>query len=171
MNQVDEIKLIKCIASGGSFQLLYSMLPPLNVPYDTSSTMLRTLLMTAFNFEDVNVAYSAGQKACSFSTDTAQNVITLTFEVDHGDLPAFRVVTTTLTGTPLVTFGENGGTIDGFMSQTGTKENAVCSNKGYCNSDDGTCQCTNGFGSSDGRGSYGSRNDCGYMMKKVLLNQ
>lgn len=171
MYQVDEIKLIKCIASGGYFQLLYRMLPPLSVPFDTSPTVLRTLLMTAFGFEDVDVEYSTGQKACSLSTDTTQNVITLTFEVDHGDLPAFRVITTSLTGTPSVIFGENGGTIDGFVSQTGTKENAVCSNKGYCNYDDGTCQCLNGFGSSDGRGSYGGRNDCGYMMKKVLLNQ
>ena len=50
------------------------------------------------------------------------------------------------------------------VSIKGTKENAICSNRGLC-SDDGTCDCfnTNGdvYGSSDGYGNAGIRGDCG----------
>lgn len=53
-----------------------------------------------------------------------------------------------------------------YVSVVGTKENAVCSNRGVC-STDGTCSCfsSNGdsYASSDGYGKAGRRGDCGFI--------
>ena len=37
----------------------------------------------------------------------------------------------------------------------------ICSNKGLCDETTGLCKCFSGWGSSDGGGSYGTKNDCG----------
>ena len=44
----------------------------------------------------------------------------------------------------------------------GTRENAVCSNRGYCDEKTGLCQCLEGFAGSDANESRGLRRDCGY---------
>lgn len=50
----------------------------------------------------------------------------------------------------------------------GTKENAVCSNRGICNTETGTCTCAEGFASSDGNGNIGLRGDCGYATTEIV---
>lgn len=48
-------------------------------------------------------------------------------------------------------------------SQIGTKEDAVCSNRGICNEYTGVCECFLQYGSSDGWNGFGSRGDCGHV--------
>ncbi|KAF1313845.1 hypothetical protein FI667_g16935, partial [Globisporangium splendens] len=156
--QVDEIQLLKCIATGGTFQLLYRTSFSADIPFDATPSALRDILITSLHFEDVVVEYSVGQLACSPATATTKNVIKVTFPIDHGDLPPLGADTTSSTlstATPpkgTIVLAENGATIDGFASQTGTRENAVCSNKGICNSELGLCMCTTGYGSNDSQG-------------------
>jgi hypothetical protein len=169
---VDEIQLLKCIATGGAFQLLYRTSFSIGIPFDATPSTLRDILISSLNFEDAVVEYSVGQFACSPATATTKNVIKITFPIDHGDLPSLGADTTLLTlstATPpkgTIVLAENGAMIDGFASQTGTKENVMCSNKGICNSELGVCMCTTGYGSSDGQGNHGSRSDCGFIQPK-----
>lgn len=55
-----------------------------------------------------------------------------------------------------------------ITSIIGTKENSECSDRGICNSFDGSCHCfeTNGdkYATSDGYGKPGTRGDCGYVI-------
>lgn len=46
--------------------------------------------------------------------------------------------------------------------QTGSKENAECSNRGYCNPASGVCTCYDGFATSNGNLGDGIRGDCGW---------
>ncbi|KAL4118496.1 hypothetical protein PRIC2_010821 [Phytophthora ramorum] len=168
-DQLDEIQVLKCTATGGVFRLQYRTSSSVDIPFDAASSALRDILMTSFGFEDPVVGYSSGDSACSAPTAPA-NVITIAFPVDHGDIPPLRAVTTALTassGTVAFITADNGVAIDGVVSQKGTKENEVCSNRGYCSYDQGTCSCSLGFGASDGRGNKGSRDDCGRILPKV----
>ncbi|GMF65671.1 unnamed protein product [Phytophthora lilii] len=168
-DQVDEIQLMKCTATGGTFRLQYRTLTSVDIPYNVDANTLRRILMNSFGFEDPEVKYSIGTKACSPSSVPA-NIVIISFPVDHGDIPPLKAVTTSLTVTggagSLIT-ADNGVGIGGVTSQKGTKENVVCSNRGYCNYNQGTCSCSFGYGTSDGRGNQGNRDDCGYILPKV----
>jgi len=50
-------------------------------------------------------------------------------------------------------------------------ENAVCNNKGLCNTQEGVCDCFSGWGSSDGHGKAGGLGDCGYRMPEGAANE
>lgn len=144
-----------------------------SIPFDASAADLRDILITAFGFNDVVVEFSLGLSACSPATipATNQNVISITFSGDPGNLPPLRADATLLklgssqTGTVVVAV--DGAAIDAFASRAGTKENELCSNKGICNYETGQCQCAVGYASSDGRGGVGTRGDCGYILPEV----
>lgn len=171
--QVDEVQLLKCTATGGTFQLRYRTGAAVDVPFDATPSNLRDILLSMFGFSDVAVLYSLGSSACSPATTPAtnQNVVSITFTDDPGNLPALRVDTTSLTlgasqrGTVVVAV--DGAPIDTFASRAGTKENDLCSHKGTCNYGTGQCQCAAGYGSSDGRGGLGTRGDCGFILPMV----
>ncbi|KAL3672939.1 hypothetical protein V7S43_002241 [Phytophthora oleae] len=168
-DQVDEIQLLKCTATGGVFRLQYRTSTSIDIPFDATVDTFRDILMTSFGFEDPVVEYSSGTSACSAPASNA-NIITVTFPVDHGDIPPLRAITTGLTtssGAVSFVAADNGVSIGGVASQKGTKENAVCSNKGYCDYSLGTCSCSLGYGSSDGRGNLGNREDCGRILPKL----
>lgn len=171
--QVDEVQLLKCVATSGTFQLLYRTSVSFDVPFDASSSVLRDILMSSLGFEDALVEFSFGTIACSPATPVnTQNVIKITFPVDHGNLPPLQVDTTYLRLTAqvsgIVVVAGDGAAIGGITSQMGTKENALCSNKGTCNYETGQCLCAAGYGSSDGRGRRGSRNDCGTILPRLV---
>lgn len=46
-------------------------------------------------------------------------------------------------------------------SETGSKENELCSNRGRCDQASGVCTCFPGFTTSGGDGKFGDRGDCG----------
>ena len=110
----------------------------------------------------VVVTFLEGTKACE---DT---IMSIEFTQEPDDLPPLTAATTgTLTDGDLdiYTDGDSVTTDDGtYTSQEGTKENAVCSNRGLCQPSSGECLCFEGFGSSDGNNNEGTRRDCGYIL-------
>jgi hypothetical protein len=52
----------------------------------------------------------------------------------------------------------------GLVSVAGTTEAAECSDRGVCDRTLGTCQCFDGYRSSDGNGAAGARGDCGFLV-------
>ncbi|KAF1329562.1 Transmembrane protein, partial [Globisporangium splendens] len=88
--QVDEIQLLKCIATGGTFQLLYRTSFSADIPFDATPSTLRDILIASLNFEDVVVKYSVGQLACSPVTATTKNVIKIMFPIDHSRSALFE---------------------------------------------------------------------------------
>ncbi|KAF4141272.1 hypothetical protein GN958_ATG09537 [Phytophthora infestans] len=141
---------------------------PVDIPFDVTMDDLRDILMISFGFEDLAVEYSSGTKACS-APGSAENIITIAFPLEHGDIQPLRAETglTASSGAVSVVTADNGAAIGGVVSQKGTKENAVCSNRGYCDYSQGICLCSLGYGTSDGRGNQGNRDDCGHIMPKV----
>jgi hypothetical protein len=168
-DQVDEVQLLSCTATGGVFRLQYRTSTSVDIPFDATPSTLQDILEASFGFEEPVVEFSRGTQACSAPTSTA-NIITITFPVDHGDIPPLRAVTAGLTassGTANFATADNGVALGGVLSQKGTKENAVCSNRGYCDYNQGSCSCSFGYGTSDGRGNEGNRDDCGRILPNV----
>ena len=80
------------------------------------------------------------------------------FLTELGSLPA---ITPKLDGVISIRINKDGNA----GSVKGTKANAVCSNRGQCNTDSGLCACFAGYSSSDGKGGAGPRGDCGHASK------
>ena len=78
--------------------------------------------------------------------------IVLTFTTDLGDLPLITL-SSSLSGTVILLAAE---------TRKGDMENAVCSNRGLCNTLTGECHCHELYSSSDGSNAKGIRGDCGF---------
>lgn len=55
------------------------------------------------------------------------------------------------------------------LSFKGSRENAVCSDRGMCDEEKGECTCFEGYISSDGNGNLGNRRDCGAQIKRPVV--
>lgn len=173
--QVHEIQVISCQATGGTFTLSFRGRTTSAISFD--AVLLKTdeaddhfdagdgigesiqskiyeLLtndQTGYSIDSIAVSYSSGTILCG----NGENILTtITFLNTLGDIPLVTVGSNTLTGSPSISV---------YEAQKGTMEDAECSNKGLCDTAAGVCRCHRGFTSSDGSGGAGSRGDCGYM--------
>ncbi len=99
----------------------------------------------------VTISMVGGASFCSLAGTTTS----ITFRQNSGNLPLISVAATATSGTVTATV-VTGSTIEG------TTDNAVCSNRGLCDTGVGVCECFTGYGSSDGDGGSGTLPDCGY---------
>ncbi|KAF0702568.1 hypothetical protein AaE_015842 [Aphanomyces astaci] len=157
--QANTIQVVQCIGTTGTFTLGFRGQTTPALSFSISAASLTVALQALPAFGQVSVVYSSGPAAC---TASGINSISITFRTVFGTLPTIR---TTVNGVTSVTV-KNDGT---GGSVVGTKEDAVCSNRGTCDTLHGICICAEGFTSSDGYGGPGSRGDCGYM-EPVYLN-
>ncbi|ETW07561.1 hypothetical protein H310_02048 [Aphanomyces invadans] len=163
--QVNEVQLLRCTATAGSFVLKLRGESTTSLAVSTTAAQLKSALQNVAPFGTVRVTYSFGATLCDAS---GRNVVSVEFTSVFGPQPSMLAVTTergqsTLTGN--VVTGAGGAAIGTTVSIRGTKEYAPCSNRGYCNPKTGQCACyiypMPGFRSSDGYGKVGHRGDCG----------
>jgi len=177
-NQINEVQLITCIATTGTFTLWYRGYPSATIPYDATAATIKAALLQIQVLTAVDVVFTIPQlKACQINI----NVIKITFTEQFGpqsplvarmdaDMRAVGVITVVANGaTPLVDFA--GVT---SLSVKGTKENEICAGRGKCTAADGLCSCFNSngdtYGSSDGYGKAGDRGDCGYIASGITVS-
>lgn len=166
---VDEIQILDCTCTtcSGGMYLTFRGEQTRVIPYDASNILIRERLLELTTLEDVSVRIAYGTEMCS-SGGSATKII---FNIPQGDVPTLEVETYgALAGTIAMRSGESWSLVDPqHESQDGTREYAECSNRGNCDYVRGECECLPGFTSSDGAGSSGSRNDCGYRYTSNLL--
>lgn len=169
--EVNEIQLIKCIATEGNFYLYYKGYPSKIIAHDATEETVKAALEDIPALTEVAVTFSVpGASACRIQT----NVIKVEFSEQFGSLsPLVAVMDATMATSGAVTVAADGITsfTDSLnintISVKGTKEDDLCANRGICMLADGTCTCfdANGdtYASSDGYGAAGDRGDCGFI--------
>ena len=160
--QRNEVQLLECTATFGTFTLSFMGMTTPPIPHDASVSeftaalsSLSTLKRGTEGGPKVSVQWMS-----SHDTVCAENGNDVQVEFLHnfGDLSL------------LIPDGSNLGhssvsVVPIVTSQkllVGTKESDPCSNRGTCDSRTGLCDCLNDFTTSDGYGGPGTRGDCGH---------
>jgi hypothetical protein len=152
--QRNEVQELVCVGTSGFFSLRFRDAATGQLPFSVSVADLQRALNALPTVNGVAVAYrGGGLTACS---PTGTTTIRVEFLQDFGDLPPLRWILDGALTLTIATDGAGG-------SQRGTKEDAVCANRGLCVPSTGQCRCVFGFTSSDGNGREGPRGDCGFM--------
>jgi hypothetical protein len=167
---VNEVQLLKCIATTGSFVLFYKGLPSKTIPYSADAKQLQDAIEGIPRISDVRVTFSSPERPlCSADA----NIIQIEFMQQFGALSPLvpQIDSAMETSGGMVYISGDGETCfddkDGvvYKSVKGTKEADACAGRGICSADEGMCFCfdTNGdeYFSSDGYGGPGNRGDCG----------
>lgn len=170
-SQVDEVQLLHCTATSGSFTLTFRQQTSSLIAFSADAATIKTSLEALSSIGMVEVSFSSGTVACSDQL-SGNHYILITFLTEHGDLPAIKASTTQLAnaasgntpGTGTILTATDGSVFGVFSSVLGTKENLECSNHGICDTSAGVCNCESGYSSSDGRGGKGTKSDCGHRL-------
>ncbi|OQS02407.1 hypothetical protein THRCLA_05219 [Thraustotheca clavata] len=148
MGQMNAVQQITCRATGGVFQLGFRGEYSDYLPFDSDADDVQDALLNLPTIHGIDVQFTQ-LGACING-----NTMTITFTQDFGNLPLLQFVGSSLS---LVV----PSTVSTLVR--GTKEDAVCSNHGTCDTTTGICSCGLGYTSSDGNGKPGTRQDCGYV--------
>mmetsp|Transcript_33127 Transcript_33127/g.107605 ORF Transcript_33127/g.107605 Transcript_33127/m.107605 type:complete len:695 (-) Transcript_33127:500-2584(-) len=170
--QTNEVQLFECEGTGGTFRLIFRQKATLEIPFNATRDDLETLIEALNTITDVDVVFSNGNSTCTDSS-LGYNVVGVTFNTEHGDIPSMTADTSLLydtnygtqIGGGTVTFFTDGAAAtsnDLVVSVVGTTEEIECSGRGLCDRLSGTCSCFDGYSSSDGMGGSGSQGDCGH---------
>lgn len=157
--QTDEMQKINCTDADSTASIVLDYKGQLTAPLSTStsSSSLRDALEALGNIRVVDVAnITVGDSLCATEAEGGGG-FEITFLTEHGDLPLLSVHSST-TGDPV---------IEVIEVVKGTKENAVCSDRGICDETTGTCECFAGYAGSNGMGGPGIIPDCGHVEKIV----
>lgn len=171
---VIERQVIQCTATAGTFMLSFRDEWSTSIRFGASAAAVKVALDALGTIDEVTVTFSSGTTACSVSNA----VILVDFLWELGDLPRLAGSTASLRdsvngngldGSGTLTFAAGGETLRDQASVKGTRENALCSNHGYCDFSTGLCTCDANYGGSDGKGGPGSITNCGYHQLKYVV--
>lgn len=147
--QADEVQLIDCKATGGTFTITFRGETTAAIAFGASAADIDAALEALSTIDYVTTTiHDSGTAACDASGKTTKVV----FTHHAGDLPPM-VLTSSLTGTDnSLVLKENGASsaFSGVGSVQGTREWVECSRRGLCNRATGICACHTDYVSSDG---------------------
>jgi hypothetical protein len=182
-SQVDEVQLVSCRCGPdctGTFKLSVKGKTTTAIAHDASAATVRAALEALSTVRAVDVILHNDNDASPICSVTGSST-SIIFTHDHGNLDNIMTTSSTLvdTTTPVLTLQTSGvqGTYVGAStaaytsSQDGTRENAICNNRGLCDYRTGMCACSLGFYSSDGNGAFGFLGDCGFMFNSISITQ
>ncbi|CEG43460.1 Teneurin-1 and related extracellular matrix proteins, contain EGF-like repeats [Plasmopara halstedii] len=151
INQVNEVQTVSCAADGGTFTLSFRGENTLPIAVSASPAIVKSALERLLTVTNVSITFATGSHACS----SAGNDMKVTFYSPSGDLPLLSISAVDLTHSTT--------SVNTQIVQTtqGTKEDIICSNRGRCDEDTGTCLCSKYHTSSNALGDYGTLDDCG----------
>ncbi len=161
-NGKNEIQIINCQATEGSFTLKFRENTTMTINYDDPFSVFAYRLEQLYTIHAVDVTYYEDDLETKASSDTfctsdGSNYVYIEFLSEHGDLPLISWTDIDLLDsgtTPTFVISEH---------RAGTKEDIECSGQGICNEYNGICECRQGFGSSDGTSANaGGRGDCSF---------
>ena len=167
-HQSNEVQVLSCVDSDnwGEFEVGFGG-ESILISSTSTAADVENALGSLSSIEWVRVAYSDPDiyvGAPDLEPDALQvcratgGSVDVEFLVPTGNVPELTI--------------SNSVGIDGALMVTtlhdGTKEYAECSNRGLCDHETGLCECFTGFGSSDGQGQAGHRDDCGYRLEYIF---
>jgi len=137
---------------------------------------LANLTSDGWSITSINASSSTGYTwICS---NTSSQVVTITLFSSFGNIPDIGLIDSTFSQAKnyvALGFGNNQKANVTLTSQRGNGTLYECSNQGVCDNKVGACVCTNKQSnqgstafvatSSDGRGNFGTRGDCGHVRK------
>ena len=155
-HQSNEIQVLSCVDSDNSGQFEVGFMDEsIQVSSTATAADIETALNTLASVEAIYVGAPGLDPDALQVCRASGGSVDVEFLVPTGNVPELAI--------------SNAVGIDGALSVTtsrdGTKEYSECSDRGLCDHDTGLCECFTGFGSSDGQGQAGHRDDCGYRLE------
>ncbi|RHY83334.1 hypothetical protein DYB37_007545 [Aphanomyces astaci] len=150
------------IILGGSFTLSFRGQTTVPINSNDPVDAMTSKLQAISTITQVLVLFSS---TATTACPPGGNVIVVEFVQDFGPLPL-------LVGNPSnLVYTNVGGSVALTVArlQVGNKENLPCSNRGTCDvtSVRGICACYDGYTTSDGKGGWGIRGDCGGVLGSI----
>ena len=160
--QVNEMQLVVCKATSGSFTLTFFKqgppFRPITTPPISFDANAKAVTDAFDGIADVTVIFSQGGSVCDPSGDV---IVSVEFLQDFGDLPTMIPGGSKADDVSIYADGAASPASALTVSVRGNKENIDCSGRGFCDDLTGVCACYTSYQTSNGYGAAGQRGDCG----------
>jgi len=163
-SQSNERQLLRCRATGGTFTLTFRGETTEPISYGASVAEFQesfeklTTISSQFGEQATEILF-ADDEACTASG----NQVVIEFKQDFGDVPLVLADSSRLE----MSIATSSVILDVGHIKQGTKENSYCSDRGICTYTTGVCTCAEGYDTSNGYNSKGTRGDCGYVTESI----